>query len=79
MSEPTRVEVLDELDWGTTEEDDIECARENHARYPAPYALCPECYRFSAHPWETTFGTQNGTMWAWGGVCKVHGAWTEST
>lgn len=76
---PTKTEVMADLDWGYSEADEIENAKWNHAHYPARFAACPECNLFSAHPWQTSFGTQNGTTWAWGSVCKEHGPWTEST
>lgn len=79
MSAPTRVEILDEIDWGMSEEDEIACAQHNHSHWPARFTQCPDCNLFSAYPWEQSFGTQDGTMWAWGGVCKTHGPWTEST
>lgn len=79
MSGPTRVEILGEIDWGMSEEDEIACARYNHSHWPARFTQCPDCNLFSAHPWEQSFGTQDGTMWAWGGVCKTHGPWIEST
>lgn len=40
---------------------------------------CPDCGRFSRDSWEQTHGTQNGTIYEWGGICIKHGEWMEST
>lgn len=33
---------------------------------------CPDCGRFSASPWQSKW-----EYWSWGGICKVHGEWTD--
>lgn len=74
--------MADDGDWGLmeiTDEQLIEEARWNHEHHGVPSARCPKCNRFSRHPWEKIFGTQDGTVYVWGGVCKVHGPWSEST
>jgi len=71
-----------EIDWAnmqTNEADDIEWARGEHAASPAPFAQCPECYRFSRYPWQRVYGTQNGTDYVTGGYCAEHGAWSEGS
>lgn len=41
---------------------------------------CPDCGRFSKDSWQDLgVGTQNGTYDHWGGVCSVHGIWSESS
>ena len=65
--------------WAYDEREEIAFARELHDRHPAPWTRCPDCHRFSAHPWEQSFGTQNGTTYAWGGVCRRHGPWREGS
>lgn len=63
-----------------TPEEEIEETKRTHERWPAKGAArCPECNLFSAYPWEQEFGTQNGTQYVWGGVCKTHGAWREGS
>lgn len=69
-------------DWGlmeVSEEDLVEEARWNHEHHPTKKVTCPECGAYSRYPWEKTFGTQNGTIYVWGGVCKRHGPWSDST
>ena len=62
-----------------TEQDRAEWARELHARKPAKFAQCPDCNLFSAAPWRDLHQTQDGNIYTWGGICKTHGAWSEST
>ena len=41
---------------------------------------CPDCGRFSAESWSTELtSTENGWWQEWGGVCKVHGRWSDGT
>lgn len=70
---------MTEADLQITAEDEIEWAKDDHATNPAPFAKCPDCQLFSAYPWQKVFGTQNGTIYAWGGVCKTHGAWRDGS
>lgn len=39
----------------------------------------PQCGWFLAQPWEETYSTQEGTQYAWGGVCKRHGEVKDGT
>jgi len=39
----------------------------------------PECGWFLAQPWHRTYGTQNGTIHEWGGICKRHGEVRDGT
>lgn len=40
---------------------------------------CPHCGRFSRESWDHASGTQNGTVYTWGGICLIHGEWEDST
>lgn len=51
---------------------------------PAPVASrgvnCPDCGRFSAQPWGVDHvSIDKGPWFEWGGVCPVHGRWSDST
>ena len=70
---------LDGREYEMSEDDEIEWAKEQHDTHPAPFALCPDCQKFSRHPWATTFSTQDGTQYAWGGVCAEHGPWRDGS
>lgn len=40
---------------------------------------CPDCGRYSGHSWDTGgFSTQNGWNQYWGGICIIHGEWSDS-
>lgn len=73
-------ELTEETYEGPTEADLREHARFMHARQPAKTGIqCPDCYRFSASAWTSSHQTQDGNFYTWGGICKTHGAWSEST
>ncbi|WNM25254.1 hypothetical protein [Demequina capsici] len=38
-----------------------------------PEWMWPECGWFLAQPWAEIYNTQDGTKYAWGGICKRHG------
>lgn len=40
---------------------------------------CPDCGRFCSESWSRHWSTQDGTIYGWGGVCKVHGEWRDGT
>ena len=45
----------------------------------SPPCKCIECGRFSSHSWDTGwFYTPDGAQQHWGGICKIHGEWSES-
>lgn len=71
-----------EIDWAElqmTLDDEIEWMKGEHQAHPARYANCPDCNRFSRYPWEKEYGTQDGTIYEWGGVCAEHGPWRDGS
>lgn len=71
--------TLEPDEFEITDEDRAEWAREAHKQHPAKFAQCPDCNLFSAAPWSHSYSTMDGTFWSWGGICKTHGAWSESS
>ena len=57
-----------------------ECTREcdHPGRQYAPIN-CPDCGRFSAHSWSWSTYGPDGYYASWGGTCKTHGRWSDST
>ena len=50
-----------------------------HPGRHTPPIACTECGRFSSHSWDTGwFYTDNGGQQYWGGVCSLHGEWSEA-
>lgn len=51
----------------------------NHPGSHVSGVQCPDCGLFSSHGWEWDTSSENGWGQAWGGVCKTHGEWSDST
>lgn len=39
---------------------------------------CPDCGRFMSDSWVEAGGGQNGWNEYYGGICAVHGEWSDS-